>query len=557
MCRSISHGGRRCPHADDSNARALRRANARLKQGFKESVVSTGLPVETVSESVLERPEMVSGSVDESVAKVSHIKGLLNDMMSNGYAWDGTVDGEKFESYEKAYSTLLARLEQQVNHVGASVIAEVESRTGITFDSIAEYSNSRKDALKAEMDELINVEKKLRQEAVEKFGVGEYLAFDNMRHKHHDNPEDVEVAEFVERINKFNIDSENIRKEYYSFVGNKDPKLVEMWNVNREMLQTVLQEQRQFGGVELKFDSTSDKRKAAILQEAVNVYPSEWIMASNENTASLKVKKTVGRAHYNRNAGQVKVVPSFIFVTKDKDFKPNGTRFESDWVQLQPDEYGNITYKDEALGINFSTYASDKESVWIKPAWEYANAWAVGSGGTPRGRGWELATIMDSVRNPATGDYEMKETTVWRRQAKEKRAIGESKAELLIDGTKGSLVNSEGYDSAVHEFAHRVEDSDVPMLKELQDTFYRRRTEVDGTPMEKVRLYKGKNEFAIPDSFTADYMGKRYEQQKHFEILSTGMEAVFGNSYGGLVGVGGKKPDHDMRNFILGLLASI
>ena len=135
--------------------------------------------------------------------------------------------------------------------------------------------------------------------------------------------------------------------------------------------------------------------------------------------------------------------------------------------------------------------------------------------------------------------------------------MGEFKADLLVDGSKGSLVPSEGYDSAVHEFAHRVEDSRVPLMKELQERFYNRRTTVDGVPMDKVRLYKGRNEFSIPDSFTADYMGKRYEQAEHFEILSTGMEALFGNNYGGLVGMGKFKPDLDMRHFILGMLAGI
>lgn len=556
MCRSVAHGGRRCPHADDSNARALRRANARLKAGFKDNVVSVATSHDNASEAVLGRPEVVSGSISASLDNVTRIKGLLNDMMSNGYSWDGTVDGEKFDSYEKAYSSLLSRLEREVNTVGASVVQEVERRTGVTFESIAEYSNSRKEALKAEMDGLINLENKLRQEAAEKFGVGEFLAFDNMRRKAYDNPEDVEAVAFVERIKQFETDSENIRKAYYNFVGNKDPQLVQMWNVNRDMLQEVLKEQRQFGGVELKFDSTSDKRKAAVLQDAVSVYPADWILASNENTASLKVKKTVGRAHYNRNAGQAKIVPSFVFVTKGKDFEPSGSRFESGWVKIEPDEDGLVDYKDEETGTSFHSIVGKDESLWIKPAWEYANQWNVHNG-QPRGRGWELATVKEMVVDNETGVGTMKDVSVWRRQVKEKRYVGESKAELLIDSSKGAFVNTEGYDSAVHEFAHRVEDSDVPMLKELQDAFYRRRTEVDGTPMEKVRLYKGKNEFAIPDSFTADYMGKRYEQQKHFELLSTGMEAVFGNNYGGLVGVGGKKPDYDMRNFIVGLLASI
>lgn len=556
MCRSVSHGGRRCPHADDSNARALRRANARLKAGFKDNVVSMPAGVETASPSVVVPP--VKGSVDvkAAVANVAKTRAALKDLMSQGYTWNGSVDGEKFDSYEKAYKTLLERLEFQVTLAGASVAAEVESRTGVSYNEISEYSSSRKEELKAELDRLITVEAAMKQEAGNKFGASGFLSLDHVRLLAHKEPENADAVEFVERLDKLSSDTEKVRREYYNFNANKDDKLVQMWNVNRDMLKTVLGEQRQFGGVELKVDETSDKKKAAVLQGVMDVYPADWIAASNENTASLKVKKTVGRAHYNRNAGQAKIVPSFVFVTRDKDFEPDGTRFQSDWIKIEPDADGLVDYTNPATGAVYSTFVGNTESLWVKPAWEYASQWATVNG-QPRGRGWELATIKESVYNAETKTSELKEVTVWRRQAKEKQYVGESKAELLIDSTKGNLVTGEGYDNAVHEFAHRVEDSKVPFMREMQDAFYRRRTEVDGMPMEKVRLYKGKNEFAIPDSFSADYMGKRYEQADHFEILSTGMEAIFGNSYGGLIGVGGKKPDHDMRNFILGLLASI
>ena len=556
MCRSIVEGGRRCHHADDSNARALRRANARLKAGFKDNVTSTVNGAENPSTGVLGLP--VKGSVDvkKAVEDAKNTRESLKDMMSQGYTWNGEVAGEKFDSYEKAYKTLIERLEFQITLVGASVAADVETRTGVSYSEISEYSNSHKEELQAELDRLITLEAAMKQEAGNKFGVSGFLSLDSVRLLADREPDNVEAAEFVERLNQLSSDTENVRREYYNFNANKDPKLFEMWNANRDMLKTVLSEHRAFGGIEVKVDDSSDKKKAAILQNVVDVYPTDWIAASNENTASLKVKKTVGRAHYNRNAGQAKIVPSFVFVSKEKDFEPDGTRFQSDWIKIEPDEDGLVDYVNPATGHTYSTYVSPSESLWIKPAWEYANQWSVVNG-QPRGRGWELATVKESVYNPETGSSELKEVTVWRRQAKEKQYIGESKAELLIDGAKGNLVKEEGYDSAVHEFAHRVEDSDVPFLREMQDAFYRRRTEVDGVPMEKIRLYKGKNEFAIPDSFTADYMGKRYEQVKHFEILSTGMEAVFGNAYGGLVGVGGKKVDHDMRNFILGLLATL
>ena len=557
MCRSVSHGGRRCPHADDSNARALRRANARLKSGYAEGVVAASKTLANSSDAGAIEEVSASVSISESIAAVDKTKKALNSMMSQGFSWDGTVDGEKFHNYDAAYVGLQLRLEQQIRGVGAAIAFEVESRSDVKYADIAKYSVDRKVELQAQMDELIELEKALKKEAVEVFGVSEFLALDNARMKFHNNPEDVELGEFISRVEKFDKDGEKARKEYYAFIANNDEQLIQMWNTNRDLLKQVMGEHRDFGG-ELKVDDSSDKRKAAILSEAVGVYPSDWIEASNKNDASLKVKKTVGRAHYNRSAAQVKVLPMFQTAVKPEGWEPDGTRNQSGWTKLEADENGIVTYKDEDNHVDVSYYVSPGESLWLKPVWEYANRLGYSSSfEKPRGRGWEQAQIVDSVKNFETGEYSMKEVTVWRRQAKQKQHVGELKAELLIDGSKGRLVDTEGYDSAVHEFAHRVEDSNVPFLKEMQDTFYRRRTEVDGVPMAKVRLYRGKNEFAIPDDFTSDYMGKRYTQDKHFELLSTGMEAVFGNGYGGLVGVGGKKADLELRDFILGAIATL
>jgi hypothetical protein len=50
-------------------------------------------------------------------------------------------------------------------------------------------------------------------------------------------------------------------------------------------------------------------------------------------------------------------------------------------------------------------------------------------------------------------------------------------------------------------------------------------------------------------------MGKEYTDG-YREVLSMGMEAIFSGSQGSLIGLGNFKPDPDMKNFIIGLLAT-
>jgi len=120
----------------------------------------------------------------------------------------------------------------------------------------------------------------------------------------------------------------------------------------------------------------------------------------------------------------------------------------------------------------------------------------------------------------------------------------------------------------VHEFTHRAENV-VPGLVALEAAFIRRRcvTE-DGEPEPEVSLQIGAalpvDEVGQPDHFATGYVGKKCPIGA--EVLSTGMEAVFHGSFGGLMGEPtgvvraedtGQRADPDHRAFVLGCLAVV
>lgn len=71
-----------------------------------------------------------------------------------------------------------------------------------------------------------------------------------------------------------------------------------------------------------------------------------------------------------------------------------------------------------------------------------------------------------------------------------------------------------------------------------------------------VPMSAGSTEMTRPDNFTNIYMGKDYRGDAT-EVMSMGMEGVFAGAYGGFIGVGGEKPDLEVRDLVLGVLASV
>lgn len=106
---------------------------------------------------------------------------------------------------------------------------------------------------------------------------------------------------------------------------------------------------------------------------------------------------------------------------------------------------------------------------------------------------------------------------------------------------------------AIHEQMHRYENV-VEGIMDLENMFLdRRNTLPDGTLEPLQKMYGSGKVQTRPDHFTDRYTGRRYEDGAS-ELMSTGMEGIFGGKYGGFIGIGNWQPDTEMRNFVLGVL---
>jgi hypothetical protein len=116
--------------------------------------------------------------------------------------------------------------------------------------------------------------------------------------------------------------------------------------------------------------------------------------------------------------------------------------------------------------------------------------------------------------------------------------------------------------TAYHEFMHHMQNIMPESVRRLERAFFiHKTTNEDGTrnPLEEVEdSIDGKTQSMVhyrAGSFVDNYMGREYPFSNDLEIITTGVEALFENAYGSLMGFGGFPADIEHRNFMLGLLA--
>lgn len=557
MCRDNNHGGRRCPN-DTSEARRLRRANATAKARYRTVAAPLKESEYLNPEPEISTPDNVSiETINTRIQELQDLKKYQNDLqmrLPNGnYKIDLTPEERLKESKE-----IVSKLEQKVIEIGAEVNTLAQKRTGFTDELMQTKLTEAQKPLLDKFDKLETDLASFKEELTTKY-----------QHYDPDTPyvsrllslarqDGNETAEDdYKKLDDLNYQVALAKREAADAARGQVEEVTNMLIANAKEYRNVLAEVRPLGG-EIKIAENSASKEAKLMKEVAEVYPTAWIEASN-NSNSLRIKKTTGRAHYNHSKAQItySVQDKINLMVKPKDWEPDEhDRWESGWTKLPP---GVKEYVDPKTGYTIETWADEDEIVWVAPRFEYFDNWTHRSrDGVPVGPGWKKVTIRTSEYNPETRERTEKLVETYRRVQKRKTrsSWGNHQAELTIDG-ESSRFGSKGYPTALHEFAHRVEKTGPAFIHEMQTEFLRRRTtDSNGVQEPLQQIYPKKKEFGRFDNFPDKYMGKEYAGSVHHEILSTGAEAVFAGKFGGLAGVGTYKPDSEMKNFILGLWAS-
>lgn len=554
-------GERRC-NCDTSTARRLRRHNAAAISAFSDQV--TPLMDHSKEEPILEEVDMDKLTMSTIRSITDDIK-ILKDVMFKRLGRDEVItiileDGTEHSISNRTLPFEIAAIaEKQTVKLGDTINQLVEYRTGITDESIVECDTEERARVLKSFEERV-----AEKEAILKFKQETWPSIVDENGKYQSSDRafylDYKVGNEVALAYKTRCDESNELSAIHDVEKNltekgKNPKSLEMTAAKREELLNVLREMRELGGTIAVADNSS-KVAVKILREVEKVYPSDWVAASNQDEA-LRAKTTVGRAHYSGGAYQdeYKVSNKMTMVTTDNDWEPNPlNRYESgEWIKID----NNSSWEDPNTKIIYESNASEGNATWVHSELEYRYSHKDSTTGIlikPKGRNWKLTTIQENAWNYDTKNYENKLVELYARPVSTRNLVSSTaQPELTISG-KGEI----GYGIGLHEFAHRVENTKTvgAYIESVEEAHIKRRTtDENGVQQKLQKIYVGKKEYARPDNFVDLYMGKEYSQG-YREILSTGAEAVFSDSFGGLIGLGRYKSDPEMKGLIVGLWAS-
>ncbi|HEX9229322.1 MAG TPA: hypothetical protein VF885_22210 [Arthrobacter sp.] len=281
-------------------------------------------------------------------------------------------------------------------------------------------------------------------------------------------------------------------------------------------------------GGELSFAPRSNPEIVAALNGATRYYPSSWVAISNSGQKILATATHKAEGFY---LDRRKVVVEETSRRIDTEI------FSTSDLPLPPDPQGDFTPTGEKH--------LDRE-IYSRELWRVANK------NTPLDASGKPTTELpwEEWVHPTTGEVHWRTPLTW---AKPAGSMVVSEIQVGITHPANVAGMDKLHAVAVHEQAHRFEGV-INGVEALEDMFLTRRTTLPDGTLEKVQEYcSGVNVRA--DHFSEKYTGRKYKGGGN-ELLSTGMEAVFAGQYGGFLGIGGRLPDTELQNFVLGVLAT-
>lgn len=548
MCRSKDHGGRRCPSCSPERRSAYRRAlkarrdaeaeieSARTEQD-SEPLVEPETASTTSSAETVTSPASVYNAED-----FSDVKELLNEFRLDPDYRDEVVEAFGGEA-------------NFARHVGKVMADEAMTRIGfdaeeerIRYRDDVDVANEDYEAAFEEMDVINSRIDVITEQAREDAKADPHNPlYPTIEHRIMSNPEHKDLLDASQKyLDMVNNLAPVVTGQTYPERTKK--RLAELADSYRDVLSEV----RTMDGSHV-WDKESDKDAVKTFNNALKDFPTDWIDSSTySNTPPPLVRSSKERAHYSHEKilQKKEMVPQVTFVSSLKEIETRPG------LIMNRDENGDpVTV--EVFDENADTSSGDM-STWTKTSYS-ATVCATSTpmpgsftdedmnSSKPKGKGWELHRYTD---------YNGAEKVCWRRPKKTSQVVDEIALapEILtsVDHTEIIDGKTDADSTARHEFAHRAEYM-VDGIVEAEKDFLESRAAGE----KLTRIYKGKEEKGYKDHFVNHYMGKVYSDGKNYEIMSTGVEGLFCGRFGGFMGLSNDGiQDEDMRNFVLGVLAS-
>lgn len=547
MCRSTTEAGNRknvrCPSCDNPEKRRARQNLAyhlnktigMIKKSHNSSDITANAPtIELLREEKPTTEENFRNSSSEMESLKSLISKEDREELLNELTSLVTDYREKTKSLsnndwlkqnsENTPSEEISEREREVTGYGALISMKIEQTAGMTYqEAFDEYHSDVQDRIK-DLTKQISLSTARFFETMHKYKL----------------PRTPEQEAELDSIDKENTELVNQRD---ALRKNSERSRAEIIEKFQKATREVLAEIRPYGGT-VNIDCKKVKMGKLFQQTVNDNMPTEWIESSNNHEGGkLLVDQSVKRAHYMER----KVITNTQTVVKTEKLDQCFFKYNNGMDKPHPED---DLYKGWEYNEDTGYWEGEVREV---PEYIHLNYNKIDEDGlfVPEGRGWVKGKIYQ--------DGEI--TTSYYRAVKVREENYEARPYIRVNAQykNHQVVNITDFRQvSSHEFSHHMEKcrNKIPYLEEA---FLRRRTTDDTGQQEPLVRYKaGKSdEMVREDNFVNVYMGKEYKNSNYREVLSTGTEAIFEGSFGSLLGLDHRKtPDHDMRNFVLGLYAT-
>lgn len=537
MCRAKDNGGRRCPCEQPE----IRRARQRLGYAIQTAQNSLETLPEASSDLIAE-VDSIHEPVDMETLKVE--AEILNSSVPK--AGEKALPfflGDNDNTPENLAYGVAAR-ESQVLSIGEEAAARADEIAGMTSTEAYNQWQARLKEAEQAVEYFDNSEKMQAIRAANNYNAEMFAKYsvDNVGDLHAKmTDEEYDHWKVLRRANnnaykELSLVESTASRILYGQDEESQRVIALFAAANRQAIKEI----RSVGEVapQVKEHQKNKGTSEFFTSSIQKVFPTAWIQNSNA-MGEVILKESPKRAHYNFQAVHRKRVREVHTEQEVRraSWKPDPRDItKKEWKIIDPGADYN-----EWEGPVYEQYRSG----WRSYSWDADK-------GQPKGSGWVKGEHV--VETYKDGKFVAEYEEGWFRKMSSLKTVEEkTQAEIRLMKSR----DAEADHVAVHEFAHRCEDSN-PHLKVLEERFLARRTTNDDGTREKLVRYGTGNpaEYVREDNFVNIYMGKQYEQDNR-EILSMGSEAVFNGTNGGLLGIGTQRKDPEMRSFILGLFASM
>lgn len=569
MCRGLAEGARRCPCSSPSRRAAYRKA-------YRERTRAVGLTTAGVDVKEAAGGQAAdSFSIAEQVDLARTLSFLVSSNLEPLYppvGADGKPDYEEYERVHKLWSdkrmwalngsSVYEALNENVIKLGQAIADRAEEYAGVTGQQVRDGLAARFAVLDQRVEDTKAEHHRLQAELAADYEglidekVEASLAAGNAWAQNPDDPglqaermrcrQELDEARQLRsedpRNEKIDATYEEYRRLCRVRALGYDAQAQSELRALADGYLRALGDVRDTGG-QVQWHSKSAKKAVAAFDEVSSLFPSDWIEQSNDGRPPV-VKINKSRAHYSHGHREV---------TKKRVQKSYRFSYETaEDMQEAMDRAATSPWEDvvETPDADWGTHEFKAETRRFEVHFDYSGA-PVDPDRPPRGRGWELHSFTDH-----TGECRQ----VWRRpkfemQTVEVEAVPEIRTNLAVQVMEG---RSSTFAISAHEMVHRFEATN-PDIPRMESWFLERRSVGEELSRINPGRREKKPEVGYRDNLVDHYMGRVYETDRHFEVMSCGVESLFGGHFGGLIGAhsDGKRyhEDEDMRAFVLGTMA--